>query len=151
MYASSPRSIVASSSANRSAVQASVLTPSTSSRMTRSTPPVMRSGPRPYSPLVLRVWQPGRPRLWRLERGGHSARDPHAIRVGVAIAVPLPVAPAVPHRFRDERWPLTRVPILEHAQLEHAALLGVRVHQLVAVQADHHVSVMPPATRRANI
>src|SRR5207249_163511 len=148
MYASSPRSIVASNSANRSAVQASVLTPSTSSRMTRSTPPVMRSGPRSYSPLVLRVWQPGRPRLWRLERGGHSARDPHAIRVGVAIAVPLPVAPAVPHRLGREWRSLPGVAILEHAQLEHAALVGVRMDQLVAIQADHHISIVFPTPRR---
>src|SRR5712671_2082670 len=147
MYASSPRSIVASSSANRSAVQASVLTPSTSSRMTRSTPPLMRSGPRPCSPLVLRVGQPRRPRLWRLKRGGHSARDPHAVRVDVPIAVPLPVPPAVPHRLGREWRSLPRVPILEHAQFEHAALIGVRVDQLVAVQPDHHVGVLFPAPR----
>src|SRR2546430_17437556 len=123
MYASSPRSIVASSSANRSAVQASVLAASTSSRMTRSTPPVMHSGPRSCSPLVLRARQPGRARLWHVERGGHSARDPHPIRVGVTIAVPLPVAAAVPHRLGREWRSLPRVPILEDAQLEHAALV----------------------------
>src|SRR6266699_5043262 len=111
----------------------------------------MRAGIRPRSRQLLGGWQRRRLHLGRVECRSHGARDAHPIGVGIPVAVPLPVPPAMPHRLRYERWSLPRVTILEHAQLEHAPLLGVWMHQLVAIQADHYISILFPAPRRANV